>query len=169
MQALAPLASHPRQPLNISRLTVMFLNLDIGQERTGIENAALLRGRLFEKHLGIVPHILMIGVFTISKTGVSNIASVHRRPACCSTSTSFRPLVMNTTWNSRLLLPHETGLRWYTYHDIAQKRITHLQCKPSRKSSRPFRRLLCRCMAAAAWKKRSKGWWKNSGCKVLFL
>ncbi len=38
----------------------MFLNLDIGRERTGIENAALLRARLFEKHLGIVPHVLTV-------------------------------------------------------------------------------------------------------------
>lgn len=60
MQALALTASDPSQPLNASRLTVMFLNLDIGRERTGIENAALLRARLFEKHLGIIPHILTV-------------------------------------------------------------------------------------------------------------
>lgn len=41
-------------------LTVMFLNVDMKQVRTGIENAALLRARLFEQHLGIVPQILTV-------------------------------------------------------------------------------------------------------------
>lgn len=39
-------------------LAVMFLNLGFGRERTGIENAALLRARLFERHLKIVPTLL---------------------------------------------------------------------------------------------------------------
>lgn len=38
----------------------MFLNVDMKRIRTGIENAALLRARLFEQHLGIVPQILTV-------------------------------------------------------------------------------------------------------------
>jgi hypothetical protein len=41
-------------------LTVMFLNVDMKRIRTGIENVALLRARLFEQHLGIVPQILTV-------------------------------------------------------------------------------------------------------------
>ena len=41
-------------------LTVMFLNLDMKRRRTGIENASLMRARMFERELGIVPHILTV-------------------------------------------------------------------------------------------------------------
>lgn len=35
-----------------------FLNLDLPERRTGIENASLLRNRVFEKELGITPTII---------------------------------------------------------------------------------------------------------------
>ncbi len=38
--------------------TVFFLNWDISRRRSGVENAALLRAKLFEQELGIVPEIL---------------------------------------------------------------------------------------------------------------
>lgn len=41
-------------------LSVMFLNLDMKRRRTGIENAALMRARMFERELGIIPSILTV-------------------------------------------------------------------------------------------------------------
>jgi len=38
----------------------MFLNLDMKRRRTGIENAALMRARVFERELDIVPSILTV-------------------------------------------------------------------------------------------------------------
>jgi poly(glycerol-phosphate) alpha-glucosyltransferase len=41
-------------------VTVMFLNRNIKKKRTGIENSALARVRVFEQYLGIVPQVLTI-------------------------------------------------------------------------------------------------------------
>lgn len=41
-------------------LTVMFLNLDMKKIRTGIENAALLRAKFFERQLGMIPQFLTV-------------------------------------------------------------------------------------------------------------
>ena len=46
--------------LDCGPLTVMFLNVDMKKIRTGIENSALLRAKLFERHVGILPQILTV-------------------------------------------------------------------------------------------------------------
>ncbi len=48
-------ATHQR-----ARINVMFLNAEFGVRRTGIENAALLRSRLFAKELDVLPQLLTV-------------------------------------------------------------------------------------------------------------
>jgi glycosyltransferase involved in cell wall biosynthesis len=50
--------SEQRPTVTSDRCKVSFLNIDIHWHRTGIEVASLLRARLFEQELGIVPDIL---------------------------------------------------------------------------------------------------------------
>ena len=40
--------------------TVLFWNVDMKRVRTGIENSALLRTKVVERHLGIVPQFLTV-------------------------------------------------------------------------------------------------------------
>ncbi|MCT8999487.1 hypothetical protein [Chelativorans intermedius] len=47
-----------RRPIPIEQCRFSFLNIDMGRQRSGVENASLLRAVLFSRELGISPSIL---------------------------------------------------------------------------------------------------------------
>ncbi|WEX08256.1 CapA family protein [Chelativorans sp. AA-79] len=56
--ARSAISRDQRQPVPISRCRFSFLNVDMGWQRTGVENASILRVALFSRELGISPYVL---------------------------------------------------------------------------------------------------------------
>jgi poly(glycerol-phosphate) alpha-glucosyltransferase len=116
--------------LTARSVTVLFLNLDIGRARTGIENAALRRATVLESQIGIAPRILTVNYnpfFTETRDELHRLGLISRSAVFENMYDSFQGLhsedqamtatpVINASWRC-VDVPDTFDMRVYDDED----------------------------------------------------